>query len=296
LQKICRPLMEGKSVKVADSRMFRAAEEMLQDTTTRRGVASTRWMSPPAISVGALRWFSSTIPDVPAVADIPEGDSKINQDDFKKLQQPFWTKPQMISTDDGRELVAFRTGYHPKLKPGLVARRVSKLRTYEGKEREIKYSKWKLNLICQFAAKLPLEEALKQLQFIKKGKAPLVRKVLKRTSNLADIRHGIQPSQLEVAECFSTRGTPIKDIKPMARGRSGRMEHPRSHMRVVLREIDFQLKIYQAKSTKDKHYWFTLQQKAEADARRVAAQKEEEERLEREDEKKKLDKMAENKN
>ena len=39
------------------------------------------------------------------------------------------------------------------------------------------------------------------------------------TANFADIRHGLQPSQLEVAECFVTKGTPLKRIKPMARGR-----------------------------------------------------------------------------
>ena len=73
----------------------------------------------------------------------------------------------------------------------------------------------------------------------------------------------------------------------------GRMEHPRSHMRVVLREIDFQLKIYQARTTEEKMYWYKLQLKAEEDARLVAAEKEEEERLEREDAQRQKERDAE---
>ena len=220
--------------------------------------------------------------------------SNIDVKTFEQLQKPFWTKPQIIQTDDGREMLAFRTGYHPKLKPRLVKSRISALKTYEGKERNIEYSKYKLNLLCQLAAGLPVEEAVKQLKFQKKKTAPLVSKVIQRTANLADIRHKIQPSALEVAECFSTRGTPIKDIKIMGRGRMGRMEHPRSHMRVVLREIDFQLKIYQARTTEEKMYWYKLQLKAEEDARLVAAEKEEEERLEREDAQRQKERDAEN--
>lgn len=128
---------------------------------------------------------------------------------------------------------------------------------------------------------MPLQEALTQLEFSKKGKAPLVQKVLQRTANLADIRHGLQPSQLEVAECFATKGTPLKRIKIMGRGRFGRMERKHSDMRVVLREIDFKLRIYQAPSVNQKKKWFLLQQQAERDAARAQAKREEEERLER---------------
>jgi len=115
---------------------------------------------------------------------------------------PTYFSPQIITLDDGRQFAAFLDPRkHPKLKPHIVKRRLRQMRTYVGQEKNIRHSPWKLNLVCQFVAGLPLQEALTQLEFTKKWAAPLVQRVLKRTSNLADIRHGLQPSQLEVAEC-----------------------------------------------------------------------------------------------
>ena len=72
-----------------------------------------------------------------------------------------------------------------------------------------------MNLVCQLAAGLPYQEAMTQLEFCKKSKAPLLQKVLQRTANVADMKDGLQPSQLEVAECFATRGSPLKRMKIM---------------------------------------------------------------------------------
>jgi large subunit ribosomal protein L22 len=156
------------------------------------------------------------------------------------------------------------------------------MRTYEGGEKNIRHSPWRLNLICQLVAGLPLTEAMTQLEFCQKSKAPLVQKVLKRISNLADIRDGLQPSQLEVAECFATKGSPLKRVKPMGRGRYGRMERKHSHFRVVLREIDFKLKLVQAPTVNQKKKWFQLQQQAERDGAQAKAERDEMARLERE--------------
>jgi len=59
------------------------------------------------------------------------------------------------------------------------------------------------------------------------------------------------------------------------------MEHKHSHMRVVLREIDFKLRIYQAPSVNQKKKWWTMQQQAERDGARARAEREEIERLKR---------------
>ena len=107
----------------------------------------------------------------------------------------------------------------PKLKPSIVKRRLSKCKTYVGTEKAIRQSPWKLNRVCQLAAGLTLEEALTQLQFCDVKNSDLIAKVLRRTSNLADIRDGLQMSQLEVAECFTTKSMMLKRIKPMGRGR-----------------------------------------------------------------------------
>jgi ribosomal protein L22 len=131
------------------------------------------------------------------------------------------TSPTLITDDEsGKQFgVLLDTRNLPKLKPSIVQRRLAQCKTYEGRERNIRQSPWKLNRICQLAAGLTLEEALTQLKFCDLKNADLVAKVLKRTSNLADIRDGLQISQLEVAQCFTTNSAMLRRIKPMGRGR-----------------------------------------------------------------------------
>ena len=57
------------------------------------------------------------------------------------------------------------------------------------------------------------------------------------------------------------------------------MHHKFSHIRVVLREIDFPLKIYQQKSLNQKRKWLLHQKRAEQDARAAKAKRDEMERL-----------------
>uniref|UniRef100_A0A6V0D6B5 50S ribosomal protein L22, chloroplastic n=1 Tax=Pseudo-nitzschia australis TaxID=44445 RepID=A0A6V0D6B5_9STRA len=193
------------------------------------------------------------------------------------------TTPTMFTDSESGEQygIILDTRKLPRLKPGVVRRRLDKCRTYVGREQSIRHSPWKLNRICQLASGLTLEEALTQLKFCDKKNADLVAKVLKRTSNLGDIRDGLQISQLEVAECFATRSMMLRRIKPMGRGRHGVMHHKFSHIRVVLREIDFPLRIYQQTSLNQKKKWMYHQQRAENDARAAMAKREELERLEK---------------
>ena len=64
----------------------------------------------------------------------------------------------------------------------------------------------------------------------------------------------------------------------------GIMHHKFSHIRVVLREIDFPLKIYQSKSLNQKKKWLYHQQRAENDHRAALAKREEIKRLEKQQE------------
>ena len=128
--------------------------------------------------------------------------------------------PPLISLGAAEHFAAFvHANRHQKVRPFILKRRREKLRTYRGNERNIRHSPWRLNLVCQFAAGLTVPEALKQLLFCQKVKAPLVAAAIKRTANEASAKDGLQPSQLEVAECFSTHGTHLKRVKIMGRGR-----------------------------------------------------------------------------
>jgi ribosomal protein L22 len=152
-----------------------------------------------------------------------------------------------------------------KVPPKVVRKRLEKLKTYEGKQKNIRHSPWRLQLICRHVAGMPLSDALTQLEFLDKRMAPLVQTVLKRTSNLADIRHGIPVSQLEIAECFATPGSHMKRNKVMGRGRFGVMHHKVSHLRVVLREIDFCLKLYQSRTPSEQKGWVEQYMMAQRD-------------------------------
>lgn len=185
-----------------------------------------------------------------------------------------------IETPDGRKFSLLDSRRLPKLKPSIVRRRLNRLKIFSGKERDIRHSPWRLNLICEMITGLPVPEAFLQLQFCEKSRAPLVAKVLKRVVLEAEKESNLQPSQLEVAECFSTKGTHLKRIKPMGRGRSGQMTRPYSHMRLVLREIDFKLRIFQQKKVADKKKWLMLQLEAEKDAASVSTEAAELEMLE----------------
>ena len=134
-------------------------------------------------------------------------------------KQPAGPPTFLVETNNGRTYRLLDSTKAPKVKPGIINQRLSKMRTYVGTQKNIRHSPWRLNLICQMIAGLPVPEALRQLQFCDKSFAPTVQQVVQKTVNRADIRDGLQPTQLEVAQCFATRGTPLKRIKPMARGR-----------------------------------------------------------------------------
>jgi len=102
-----------------------------------------------------------------------------------------------------------------------------------------------------------------QLKFSIKAKAPLIRSVILKTSNLADIRYNLHPTQLEVSECFVTHGTHLKRMKMMGRGRTGMMHHRFAHLNVRIGEIDFDRKIDKATSANEKRKW--RERKAAAD-------------------------------
>jgi len=67
---------------------------------------------------------------------------------------------------------------------------------------------------------------------------------------------------------------------------AGVMHHRYSHMRVVLREIDFKLKIYQAPTINQKKRWIQRQLKADEDASRIQKEREELELLQKQAEQK----------
>merc|ERR1711862_391143 len=110
--------------------------------------------------------------------------------------------------------------------------------------------------------------------FLQKRYAANLHHAIKHTSNFADIKDGIKPSQMEVAECFATMGFRRKGITYHGKGRSGQRTTRFSHVRIVLREIDFDLKILQSKTKSQKVRWLRLKETAENDSKMAAEENE----------------------
>lgn len=182
-----------------------------------------------------------------------------------------------------KPLGKYSTARHaPKLAPRHKNARIAMLRTAEGKMQGIRHSPWRMNLICQFAAGNSVPDALLQLKFCEKSKAPLVTTLIQRTMNTARQKHGLLPSQLEVLECFATHGSHLKRVKIMGRGRAGKKLRRFSHVRIVLREIDFPLKIMTSATINQRNKWIKKMETALEDSEISKREKDEIEQLEKE--------------
>mmetsp|Transcript_16501 Transcript_16501/g.24757 ORF Transcript_16501/g.24757 Transcript_16501/m.24757 type:complete len:299 (+) Transcript_16501:183-1079(+) len=183
----------------------------------------------------------------------------------------------------------------PKIKPGIVNRRIANLKNVSAAQKAIRHSPWRLNLICQFVAGQTVNDAMVQLKFVQKVKVPLVTDLIRNAANTMKQKYGLLSSQIEIAECFATHGTHLARVKTMGRGRSGRMHHRFSHMRIVLREIDFPLKIMQATALNQRNRWVERMRVAEEDAAKVLEESVEIEELERQVQEMQAKKKAEEK-
>ncbi|KAL7692049.1 putative ribosomal protein L22/L17 [Plasmopara halstedii] len=112
------------------------------------------------------------------------------------------------------------------------------LRTVKTVKRAIRASPRKLTYLAQQIRGLSANDAILQMKFSPKRKAEHFRKTVQNAINLADIKYQIEPENLMVAECFVNKGTYLKRLRIMGRGRSGVMHHPHTHITVVLREYD----------------------------------------------------------
>jgi large subunit ribosomal protein L22 len=130
-------------------------------------------------------------------------------------------------------------------------------------KKSIRVSPWKLNLIAAQVRRLRVEEARKQMKFSIKRHSSVIDEIIRKTTNLADIRYDLKPAQLEVLKCFVTRATPLKRIKYHSRGRFGKMFRRHSHLNITVGEIDFESKIANAKSKKEKSRWIKWKEEAD---------------------------------
>lgn len=98
-------------------------------------------------------------------------------------------------------------------------------------------SAFKLNLVAKMIRGLGAEKALAVLKFSHKRIAGEVRKVLLSAIANAEHNKGADPDKLLVTEASVGRAFALKRLDVKGRSRSGRIEKPYSHLRVVVSEV-----------------------------------------------------------
>jgi large subunit ribosomal protein L22 len=113
------------------------------------------------------------------------------------------------------------------------------LETNEAKAvaRMMRVSPQKLNLLAQLIRGKKVETALADLEFSRKRIAFDVKKTLESAIANAENNHSLDVDDLVVAEAYVGKALVMKRFSPRARGRSGRIEKPFSHLTIILREV-----------------------------------------------------------
>jgi large subunit ribosomal protein L22 len=103
--------------------------------------------------------------------------------------------------------------------------------------RMLRVSPQKLNLLAQLIRGKKVDRALADLEFSRKRIAFDVRKTLESAIANAENNHSLDVDDLVVAEAYVGKALVMKRFSARARGRSGRIEKPFSHLTIVLREV-----------------------------------------------------------
>jgi large subunit ribosomal protein L22 len=106
--------------------------------------------------------------------------------------------------------------------------------------RTLRVSPQKLNLLAQLIRGKKVATALAELEFSRKRIARDVRKCLESAIANAENNHDLDVDDLVVAEAHVGKALVMKRHSPRARGRSGAILKPFSHLTIVVREVEAQ--------------------------------------------------------
>ena len=102
--------------------------------------------------------------------------------------------------------------------------------------RGIRVSPQKLNLVAKTIRGKKVEAALAELSFSRRRIAGDVKKVLQSAIANAENNHQLDVDELYVAEASVGKGLVMKRWRPRARGRTGKILKPFSHLTIVVRQ------------------------------------------------------------
>ena len=117
----------------------------------------------------------------------------------------------------------------------------SRKRTLAGNEasavlRNIRISPQKLNLVAAAIRGQDAEAALSTLTFSRRRISGPVKKCLQSAIANAENNHELDVDRLIVAEANVGKGIVMKRWRPRARGRTGKILKPYSHLTIIVRE------------------------------------------------------------
>ena len=104
--------------------------------------------------------------------------------------------------------------------------------------RMLRVSPQKLNLLAQLIRGKKVATALADLEFSQKRISGDVRKTLESAIANAENNHDLDVDDLIVAEAHVGKALVMKRFHPRARGRSGGILKPFSHLTIVVRQVE----------------------------------------------------------
>ena len=102
--------------------------------------------------------------------------------------------------------------------------------------KSMRISPTKLNLVAGVIRKMKVEEALMQLEFMRKRIAKEVKMCLESAIANAENNHNLNIDNLFVSEVLVSKSLVMKRIRPRAKGRSARIFKPFSKLTIILEE------------------------------------------------------------
>jgi large subunit ribosomal protein L22 len=106
------------------------------------------------------------------------------------------------------------------------------------KQRMIRISPQKLNLVAQMIRGKKVERALNDLEFSRKRISKDVKKVLESAIANAENNHGLDIDSLVVSEAYVGKNLVMKRFRARARGRGAKILKPFSEITIVVREVE----------------------------------------------------------
>ena len=96
----------------------------------------------------------------------------------------------------------------------------------------------KVKIVADLIRGKNAEDALAIVKFTPKASSEIIEKLLKSAMANAENNHGMNVSNLYVAEIYSNQGPTLRRIRPAAKGSAVRIRKRTSHITIVLKERD----------------------------------------------------------